>query len=789
MFTSLTSKVVARIAGTVTVAFVLAFAVTFYFVDQNLKEEARSKVWETARKEANAFNTRQQRLRSSTDELAGLLAATDNPSRRTINKQLRSVAEQRQITGGVGAVIDPEKFERRGPAATEMEKLTDSAGRFAPYWVRGDEELFVKIFEDIDKSWYKIPENEGRSYITDPYTFDGVLRVSYSAPVKSEGNVQGVVMTEVTLTDIQKQVGKVELYDTGYAMLVSNSGRVVAAPGEKHAGRSQLSEIGDHSSLEALQAAVENGQSKQVEIQDPFTGTTAVASVAPVPTSDWSMITVAPTDEMMADVYFIQWVMIAIGLFALLLVGGVAALISRRLTKPIVSLSEAAEAVTGGDRSVEVAIDRNDELGSLGTNFNQMVGKIRESIQEVQEKSKEATSAAEAAEEAQQEAEAQQEYLSRKVQEMLDAMDRFADGDLTVRVQAGRDDEIGKLFDGFNRAVEGVRQAFTKVRGASEKTVSAAGQISASSEQMAASAEEQSAQAEEVAAAVEQLNQTIGENARSVQQVAEAAGDGSQQAQEGQQVVAEATGKMEEEVQGTAETIERLQASSEEISQVVETIDDIAGQTNLLALNAAIEASRAGSESGSGDTGQGFGVVAEEVRQLAEETDQATTEIAEIIGEVQTEIQEAVEAARQSSANAEEGIELSREASAVLDEIVGSISRVEQMTDEIAAASEEQSTTSEEIARSVQSISTAAQESAAGVTEVSDTADRLERLSAELEDSLDQFRMERDQSAPHEDRPETGAHEEEALANRPDRSNGTSGDGVPKNANLKNENH
>ena len=121
---------------------------------------------------------------------------------------------------------------------------------------------------------------------------------------------------------------------------------------------------------------------------------------------------------------------------------------------------------------------------------------------------------------------------------------------------------------------------------------------------------------------------------------------------------------------------------------------------------AAIEASRAGSESGSGSTGQGSGVVAEKVRQLAEETDQATTEIAEIIGAVQTETQEAVKAARQSSANAEVGIGLSREASAVLDEIVDSIGRVEQMTDEVAAASEQQSATSEEIARSVESIST-----------------------------------------------------------------------------------
>ncbi|WP_157942268.1 methyl-accepting chemotaxis protein, partial [Salinibacter altiplanensis] len=495
MFASLTSKVVSRAVGMVAVAFVLTFAVIFYFVDKNLKEEALGKVWETARKEASAFNTRQQRLRSSTDELAGILSATDTPSRQTVNKQVRSVAEQRRITGAVGVVLDPEKVDGRGPAAPEMSKLTDSAGRFAPIWIRDGEDLFVQIFEDIDNPWYNIPKNEGRSYITDPYTFDDRLRVTYSAPVESEGEIQGVVMTQVTLTDIQKQVRELELYETGYAMLVSNSGRVVSAPGEEHAGRSQLNEISDHPSMDAVYEAVDSGEAIQTRIQDPFQEREAVASVASVPTSNWSMITVAPTDEMMAGVYFVQWIMIVAGLIALLLVAGGSALIGRMLTKPIVSLSKASEAVTNGDRSVEVAIDRNDELGSLGTNFNQMVGKIRASIREVQEKNEEATVAAEAAEEARQKAEAQQEYLSRKVQDMLEAMGQFATGDLTVRVQADRDDEIGKLFDGFNRAVERVRQAFTDVQEAGHETVTAVGQISASSEQMAASAEQQSAQA------------------------------------------------------------------------------------------------------------------------------------------------------------------------------------------------------------------------------------------------------------------------------------------------------
>ncbi len=412
---------------------------------------------------------------------------------------------------------------------------------------------------------------------------------------------------------------------------------------------------------------------------------------------------------------------------------------------------------------------QNEELETL-------LADLEEAQEEAQEKKEEATRLAESAEEV-------NSFLRLEIEDLDGRLERLQDGDLTVSFageapttpnenteQAA--EMTGQLRTKLEGAVASIRSTLQEVMSATSRANRSADEISTSSDQMAASAEEQSAQAEEVAAAVEELNQTINENARSVQSVAQSAQDGGREAREGQEVVSEATGKMKDiarEVQGTADTIDRLQASSEEISQVVETIDEIANQTNLLALNAAIEAARAGGDGTGSETGQGFAVVAEEVRELADETDQATSEIADIIGEVQSEIDQAVEAAQQSSRNAEEGIELSEEASEALGQIVASIEEVEAKADEIAAASEEQSTTSQEIARSVQSISTAAQESAAGVTEVSDIATTLDRVTENLETRLRQFAL--DETRPAAD--ETASTAGEGAPDS-DRTNGRS---------------
>ncbi|MCS3640249.1 methyl-accepting chemotaxis protein [Salinibacter ruber] len=336
------------------------------------------------------------------------------------------------------------------------------------------------------------------------------------------------------------------------------------------------------------------------------------------------------------------------------------------------------------------------------------------------------------------------DYLEGEVERMLGAMNRLSDGDLTVEFEPGRVEDtlnedlsetealVDRLGDGFNRTVEQMRETLAEVDAAVEETATATRQVGAVADQLADGADRQHAQADEVATAVEEMSRTISSNADSATRAAEAAQQNGQQAETGAEVVGEAVEKMHEiadTVQDSARTVKELGASSEEIEEAVSIINDIADQTNLLALNAAIEAARTGEE------GHGFAVVAEEVRELAERTAEATDDIAEMVAEIRDKADEAVSAMQQGEEQVQNGMALADEAGEALDKIVDGTQEAADTVSEIASATEEQSATSEQITQSVQGISEVSREAVTGIQQIADTVadmeartDRLGRL-------------------------------------------------------------
>ncbi len=431
-------------------------------------------------------------------------------------------------------------------------------------------------------------------------------------------------------------------------------------------------------------------------------------------------------------------VIISLGIFF----GGVLMIlwITKMIIGKINNLNTAARQVADGNLDVNLNVNSQDEVGVLAESFRHMTMNIKNS-QDLLEKEKE--SITQKVEEAVSESEQQKQYLSDSIERILGEMNRFADGDLTVHITNDKDDEIGKLFKGFNTAVDNIKKMILQVTEAVQSTAASSSQISSSSEEMAAGAQEQSAQTTEVAGAVEQMTKTILETTKNSSIAAEAARNSGEIAKGGGKVVVETIegmNRIAEVVSKSATMVQALGKSSDQIGEIVQVIDDIADQTNLLALNAAIEAARAGEQ------GRGFAVVADEVRKLAERTTKATKEIASMIKQIQKDTSSAVESMVEGQEEVEKGKKLADEAGKSLNEIIKGAEQVVDVITQVAAASEEQSSASEQISNNVEAISNVTHESAGGIQQIARAAEDLNRFTVNLQELVSRFHMDKPQN-------------------------------------------
>ncbi len=336
-----------------------------------------------------------------------------------------------------------------------------------------------------------------------------------------------------------------------------------------------------------------------------------------------------------------------------------------------------------------------------------------------------------------------QEYLERNTRRIMEGMRRVAEGDLTVKIEPEKHgDIISEMIEVFNAMIQKQKEIIHNITDAISATASASTEISASADEMAAGAQEQSSQTTEVANAVERMTRTIIETTESNRQAAEEANKSKQIAEEGGKVFKELEKGMDNLagiVIHATEIVDELGKSSEKIGEIIHVINEIADQTNLLALNAAIEAARAGEQ------GRGFAVVADEVRKLAERTQNATKEIEEMIKSIQSETIKAVDSMHAGTDQVKIGKEKVTEAGQSLKEIIESSNHVMEIIRETAAASEEQTIVAEEINRNVAGINTVAQETAMGVEQIATASEDLSRLTHSLQQMVNSFKFNEDE--------------------------------------------
>lgn len=320
----------------------------------------------------------------------------------------------------------------------------------------------------------------------------------------------------------------------------------------------------------------------------------------------------------------------------------------------------------------------------------------------------------------------------------LSAAARIAKGDLSQDLEVGRRDEMGMLQRSMQDMTLSLRQLISGISDGVTQIASAAEQLSAVTAQTSVGVTSQKDETDCVATAMNQMTSTVMEVARNAEEASEAARHADQQARDGDKVVNDAIAQIERlalEVNNSTEAMGKLKLESDKIGGVLDVIKSVSQQTNLLALNAAIEAARAG------EAGRGFAVVADEVRGLAQRTQESTEEIEVLIAALQSGTQQVVLTLDASRTLTDSSVELSRQAGSALGHITRTVSTIQAMNQQIAAAGEEQSSVAEQINRSVLNVRDVSEQTAASSEETAASSIELARLGVQLQEMVGKFRV------------------------------------------------
>ncbi len=356
--------------------------------------------------------------------------------------------------------------------------------------------------------------------------------------------------------------------------------------------------------------------------------------------------------------------------------------------------------------------------------------------------------------------------ITRPLQNLVNVSRAVAQGDLTQSVAVGGISEVRNLAVAFEQMTAALRQIIIQTRNTADS-------VAAAAEELAASSGEVGKASEEVAIAIQQVsegatrqvalsgNSTVAitgmvtntsQTTAAAQAVALASAKSEQAAEWGKGQIHDAVDRIEQirqQVDQAAAMIYALGDKSRQIGQIVDLITNIAGQTNLLALNAAIEAARAGEQ------GRGFAVVAEEVRKLAEQSQDAAKEIAAIIGAIQQETAVAVNAMDSGSKEVAAGVQVVQSSGTAFQQIFDAIKNMHVQVEAIVSLAERQQTASDEVdqavhgiadaarinAASAEQVAAASEEQNAAVQEIAASAASLAKAAGDLQEAVVKFHV------------------------------------------------
>ncbi|MDF9409183.1 methyl-accepting chemotaxis protein [Pelotomaculum isophthalicicum JI] len=321
----------------------------------------------------------------------------------------------------------------------------------------------------------------------------------------------------------------------------------------------------------------------------------------------------------------------------------------------------------------------------------------------------------------------------------VDVAEQIADRNLRVDVPVNNSrNEIGFLIQSFHRMVENLREETRQIMEGVNVLASSASEISASTVQFASGAAESAAALSETTATMEEVRQTVQVSSQKAKYMSEIAPKAMQASQDGQDSVNETIKRMDliqEQMVSIAESIVRLSEQSQAIGELISIVDDVAEQSNLLAVNASIEAAKAE------EHGQGFAVVAQEIKSLAEQSKQATAQVRRILNDIQKATSAAVMATEQGSKAVDAGVKQSTEASESIRTMANTITEATQALTQIAVTAQQQLTGIDQVAIAMNNIEQASNQNVDSARQLETAALKLDELGRRLKELVEQYQV------------------------------------------------